>query len=239
MKCFSHALMIGLFLISTQALAVASDNLTFSTPSSSASSSLDSSSPPSPSSPSASAVNTAALTSHSGLAAINPPQVVTEVDLKKYQGLWYEIAKIPNKFQKHCTYGTTAQYEILNDLKVKVINSCFNEKNSLITAEGRALSDNKTPAKIKVTFVNVLGFWVFSFSGDYWIIGLDTNNYQWAIVGHPERKFAWILSRSPDLNTLDIPYLQNVLVKQGYSPCDLILTPHSPSQKEALPFCSL
>jgi len=147
-----------------------------------------------------------------------PPETVKYVDLKKYIGLWYEIAKIPNSFQDHCIKGTTAKYTLKKNGEISVINSCIDEDGELDVADGVArVVDKKSNAKLEVSFVSFLGwrpFW-----GDYWIIGLD-ENYQWAIVGHPDRKYGWILSRikQPDQKTMDNIF--RILKDKGYNPKD-------------------
>ena len=146
----------------------------------------------------------------------NPPKTVKYVDLKKYAGLWYEIAKIPNSFQDHCVKGTTAKYVLKEDGEIAVINSCIDEDGEVDDADGVArIVDKKSNAKLEVSFVSFLGwrpFW-----GDYWIIGLD-ENYQWAIVGTPNRKYGWVLSRTPKLDETTMNKIFQILKDQGYNP---------------------
>lgn len=146
----------------------------------------------------------------------SPPKTVDYVDLKKYAGLWYEIAKIPNSFQDHCIKGTTANYTLMKDGRIEVINSCVDEDGELDKTEGLArVVDTKTNSKLEVSFFSILGWrpiW-----GDYWIIGLD-ENYQWAIVGTPSRKYGWILARTPKLSNDVMEKINQILVNQGYDP---------------------
>lgn len=148
----------------------------------------------------------------------NPPTTVKFVDLKKYAGLWYEIAKVPNSFQDQCLKGTTAKYVLKNDGEISVINSCIDEDGKVDDADGVArIVDNKTNAKLEVSFVSFFGwrpFW-----GDYWIIGLD-DNYQWAIVGTPNRKYGWVLSRTPKLDETTMNKIFGIIKDQGYNPKD-------------------
>lgn len=142
------------------------------------------------------------------------PKVVKSVDLKKYAGLWYEIAKIPNRFQKHCKSGTTAQYNLLGDGKIEVINSCIDEDGEKDETEGIAkIVDGSSNAKLEVSFVSILG--INLFWGDYWIIGLD-NNYEYAVIGTPTRKYGWILSRTPKLSQEKFNETFEILKSQGY-----------------------
>ncbi|MCW8804103.1 MAG: lipocalin family protein [Ignavibacteriaceae bacterium] len=148
------------------------------------------------------------------------PQLITvkQVDLKRYAGLWYEIAKIPNSFQDQCAYGTTAEYKIDEDGDIIVINSCYEKDGNLDVADGLAkIVDNKTNSKLEVSFVSFLG--IRPFWGDYWIIGLD-DNYQWAIVGTPNRKYGWILSRTPSLPDETMQKIFEILKSQHYNPDD-------------------
>jgi apolipoprotein D and lipocalin family protein len=143
-----------------------------------------------------------------------PVTTVNNVELERYVGLWYEIAKIPNRFQKKCVRGTTAEYELREDGRIKVINRCFNKDGEIDQAEGVAkIEDAASNAKLKVSFVSFAGwrpFW-----GDYWVIGLDPD-YQWAVVGVPDRKYGWVLARSPSLDENTLEQIFAVLERNGY-----------------------
>lgn len=145
-------------------------------------------------------------------------KTVDFVDLKKYVGLWYEIAKIPNRFQSQCVKETTAKYTLKDNGEIEVVNSCIDSEGKLNKTEGIArVVDKKSNAKLEVSFFSILGwrpFW-----GDYWIIGLD-ENYQWAIVGTPSRKFGWILARQPKLEKETLDKIFSILKQQGYNPKD-------------------
>ena len=148
-----------------------------------------------------------------------PLSTVTQVDLDRYLGKWYEIASYSAWFQKGCT-GSTAEYTLLPDGRIRVINRCF--KNSLAgplkESTGKAeIVDPNTKARLKICF-----FWPFK--GDYWIIDLDAD-YQWAVVGVPSRKYLWILSRTPTLDDAVYQGILNRLVSQSYDPSGLRLTP--------------
>jgi apolipoprotein D and lipocalin family protein len=121
---------------------------------------------------------------------INTLQVVPFVDFKRYLGEWYEIARFPHRFQKDCV-ASKATYTLRDDGKITVLNQCYDKSlsGSLREATGKAwVVDKKTNARLKVSF-----FWPFS--GDYWIIDLG-KDYEYAVIGHPERKYLWILSRT-------------------------------------------
>lgn len=114
---------------------------------------------------------------------------VKSVDINKYLGKWYEIAKYENRFEKGCE-NANAMYSLNSDGTIKVINSCTKDGKT-DTAIGKAYSTNKENTKLKVSF-----FWPFK--GDYWIIMLD-ENYSYAVVSEPNRKYLWILSRTKTL----------------------------------------
>ncbi|OYV85733.1 MAG: hypothetical protein B7Z63_05065 [Ignavibacteriae bacterium 37-53-5] len=144
------------------------------------------------------------------------PVTVDSVDLTRYIGTWYEIAKIPNSFQSKCVRNTTATYTLRGDGEIDVVNRCEESDSSENVAKGIAkVVDLKTNAKLEVSFVRILGIQLFW--GDYWIIGLD-RNYRFAVVGTPSRKYGWILSRTPALSAEDMAVVRDILRRQGYDP---------------------
>lgn len=152
----------------------------------------------------------------------NEPQTVSNVDLKRYTGVWYEIAKIPNSFQDHCIEGTKAEYYLKEDGTIKVINSCIDEDGVVDDAEGVArVVDKKTNSKLEVSFFSILGWrpvW-----GDYWILGLG-ENYEWVVVGTPDRKYGWILARDKKLNEQILNEAYAVLKKNEYDTSKFVLS---------------
>ena len=139
-----------------------------------------------------------------------PLEVVDHVDLERYLGTWYEIATIPQRFQKGCV-AVTATYSLKPDGKIQVVNRCRKETldGKVKDIEGKAwVVDKATNAKLKVQF-----FWPFS--GAYWIIELDAD-YQWAVVGHPNRNYLWILSRTPQLDQALYEDLLGRIGNKGY-----------------------
>lgn len=145
---------------------------------------------------------------------ISPVITVEKVELERYTGLWYEIAKIPNRFQKGCARGTTAEYVLREDGHITVINRCYKVDGDLDEARGVArIEDPTSNARLKVSFVSFLGwrpFW-----GDYWVIGLD-EDYRWAIVGTPDRGYGWILSRTPMLDGDTLTEIFTIIERNGY-----------------------
>jgi apolipoprotein D and lipocalin family protein len=150
------------------------------------------------------------------------PVTVDSVDLQQYTGTWYEIAKIPNRFQKSCTKNTTATYKLRDDGKIDVVNKCVEDNGDVNTAEGVArVVDTRTNAKLEVSFVSIFGFHLFW--GDYWIIGLD-RDYRYAVVGTPTRKYGWILSRAKKLTDAEKEKIFSILKKQGYDTGKFVFT---------------
>jgi len=145
-------------------------------------------------------------------------EVVPSVDLERYLGTWYEIASYPAWFQKGCT-AVTAEYSRRDDGLIRVVNSCNQGSldGKLKQSTGRAkVVEGSGNAKLKVSFFRP--FW-----GDYWIIDLDPE-YRWAVVGVPNRKYLWILSRT---RTMDEALYQEIvgrLQAKGYDPARLVRT---------------
>jgi apolipoprotein D and lipocalin family protein len=150
-----------------------------------------------------------------------PMQVVPSVDLTRYMGKWYEIARLPNWFQRDCASDTSALYTLRPDGNIKVVNECRKAAGHMKSATGKArIADKKGPnTKLKVTF-----FWPFS--GNYWIIDLDPG-YQWVVVGEPGRDYLWILSRQPHLDQDLYESIVERAKQQGYEVEQLIKTAHA------------
>lgn len=152
---------------------------------------------------------------------------VAKVDLKRYAGKWYEIARYPNKFQEKCVGNTTATYTLKNKGKIEVLNECLKKDGTLDKAKGDAkIIDKTTNAKLEVRFAPAFLSFIPAVWGDYWIIDLD-DNYQYAAIGDPQRKYFWILSRTPEMD--DTTY-QNILrraEKLGFNPGKVNKTPQN------------
>lgn len=149
-----------------------------------------------------------------GLAALavqvlrcEPLETVPYVDLKKYVGSWFEIAAFPQWFESGCTF-TSAAYGLAPDGGIIVKNRCIKE-NKIKIAEGRAFVADKTSnAKLEVQFQ-------WPFKGKYWIIALG-DDYSYAMVGHPNRKYLWILSRRSTLDEQTYNKLVAQAAAQGF-----------------------
>lgn len=150
-----------------------------------------------------------------------PLQTVPWVDLQRYAGTWYEIASYRHRFQQGCV-ATRATYTLREDGRISVLNECRQRTldGPSRSVEGTArVVDPQTNARLEVTF-----FWPFW--GDYWIIDLDAG-YRWAVVGHPSRRYLWVLSRSRTLDDAVYRAILGRLPGQGYDPARLSRTPQS------------
>ena len=131
-----------------------------------------------------------------------PLQVVAPVDLKRYAGLWYEQARLPNRFEALCTGPVTAEYTPLPDGTVTVRNLCTraDEKidESIGLARSVAVAGQPGAGRLEVRFAPEWLGWLPLVWGDYWILKLD-RDYQVALVGTPDREYLWVLSRVPQL----------------------------------------
>jgi apolipoprotein D and lipocalin family protein len=145
-------------------------------------------------------------------------QTVPDVDLKKYAGKWYEIASYPQRFQKGC-HCTTAEYTLSEKGYVIVENRCnrgsINGKQSYIKGKAFVVK-NSGNAKLKVQF-----FWPFK--GKYWIIDL-ADDYTYAVVSHPNKKYLWILSRTPEMDEATYHQIISRLKEKGFDLAKLQLT---------------
>jgi len=146
-----------------------------------------------------------------------PLRVVPEVDLVRYSGQWYEIARLPNSFQKRCAGEVTATYTLWSDGRISVLNRCRGENGVDIQVEGvaRLAGKGQPNSVLKVRFAPAyLSFipWVW---GDYQIIALSPD-YTHALVGDPGREYLWILSRSPQMEDDTYDRLVEEAKAQGF-----------------------
>ncbi len=148
-----------------------------------------------------------------------PLAAVESVDVERYLGRWYEIARLPNGFQKECE-AVTATYSKRDDGRIKVVNACGAIEGSRAReAVGKAkIVDPATNAKLKVSFFGP--FW-----GDYWIIDL-ADDYSRAIVGEPSGRYLWVLARDPSIGEDERAALIAKLEAFGYRTSDLHFTRH-------------
>lgn len=149
--------------------------------------------------------------------------VVKELDLQKYLGTWYELARYNHRFERNLV-GVTANYSIRDDGKIKVLNSGYKKslEGKFSEAIGKAYVPNpeQEPAKLKVSF-----FW--NFYGDYYVLELD-EDYQWVIIGSSSDKYLWILSRSPQIDPALYDEIVGKAQKRGYDISKLLKIEQKP-----------
>ena len=147
----------------------------------------------------------------------NPPlPTVQKVELNKYLGTWYEIARYEHFFEKDCK-NVTANYSMFDAETIKVINKCTNiNTNEKKEATGRAYAVDDTNSKLKVSFFR-------PFYGDYWVLILD-KNYDYVVVGTPNREYLWILSRTSKLDEKIKKEILDKLPSLGFDTSKLIWT---------------
>jgi apolipoprotein D and lipocalin family protein len=151
-----------------------------------------------------------------------PLDTVDSVDLQRYAGKWYEIARLPNSFQDDC-WNSTAEYEIIDSETIRVINRCEEDSagGEIDDVNGKAwVVEGSRNTKLKVSF-----FWPFK--GDYWILELD-EDYRWVAVGTPSRKYLWIMAREPRWDIVPLEDLKRRLADKGFDVSKLISTNNYP-----------
>jgi len=126
-------------------------------------------------------------------------KTVAHVDLQRYLGTWYEIARKPMRYEDATARDITATYELDADGAVRVVNSCLDADGEVDVAEGRATPVDDANARLEVTFLPRGLRWIPFAKGDYWILRLD-EDYTTALVGEPDRKYLWLLHRSPRMD---------------------------------------
>jgi apolipoprotein D and lipocalin family protein len=161
----------------------------------------------------------------SGAHAAQPLPTVSAIDLSRYLGGWYEIAKFPNWFQKQCVGNTRAEYSLRSDGSLQVVNRCKLASGQMDEAVGAARQiGNASSPKLQVRFAPQWLSIIPAVWGDYWVIALD-DNYQWAAVSEPGRAYLWILSRTPRMDAQTYANLLLRLASLGLDVQKLELTP--------------
>lgn len=155
--------------------------------------------------------------------------VVPALDLQRYAGTWYEIARFPNRFQKQCSGEVTATYTLQDDGTVRVVNRCRTADGEWTEAEGKArrVREEGPPSILEVRFAPAfLSFLPFVW-GDYWVIDL-AEDYTYAVIGEPKREYLWILSRTPVLAEETYAAILQRAAAKGFDVSKLVRTRQTP-----------
>lgn len=157
---------------------------------------------------------------------VGKPQAVPSVDLTRYAGKWYEVARLPMFFQRNCASDVTATYTLKPSGAVEVNNQCIGKDGKPMQSIGEATKDGDSGSQLKVTFLPKGLRWSPIGKADYWVLALD-DGYQNALVGTPDNKYLWLLSRTPTMS--DSVYQQYVSIakQQGYDVSKLQKTPQT------------
>ena len=151
---------------------------------------------------------------------------VPTLDLQRYSGAWYEIARLPNPFQKKCAHSVVVHYSVRDDGRLDVVNECVEADGQTSRAAGVArLADPKgPPSQLKVRFAPAFLSFLSAVWGDYWVIDLAPD-YSYAVVGEPSREYLWILARDPRMDDATYARIAAGLAAQGYDAGKLLRNP--------------
>lgn len=147
-------------------------------------------------------------------------KLVPSVDIEKYAGLWYQVGRYPHFFQSDDCGESTAEYSLMDDGRIGVLNRCWKESyGGEYSSEVHAVG---TPVDENGNWLSVVFFGLFA--ADYLIIELDSENYEWAAVSTPEENTLWILSREPALPAEIYDDIITSLVAKGFDSSKIIKT---------------
>lgn len=157
------------------------------------------------------------------------PTPVPTLDLQRYAGRWYEIARYPNRFQKQCARDTTAEYVLGADGRITVTNRCVRADGSTDQAVGvaRLATPGGPASKLKVRFAPAFLSFIPQVWGDYWVLALAPD-YRYAVVGDPGRNYLWILSRTAQMSAADYRAAVDAAAAQGFDTTRLQRTEQTP-----------
>lgn len=152
------------------------------------------------------------------------PTTVDSVDFEQYAGTWYEIGRLPMYFQRKCASDVTATYtRRVNGSGIDVLNQCRKEDGTMMSASGLAKAFDSSGSKLKVTFLPSWIRWLPVGRADYWVLARDAN-YQTALVGTPDKKYLWLLARTPNISQQTYSKYRHIAQQQGYDLREFKLT---------------
>lgn len=156
----------------------------------------------------------------------NEPATVASIDLPRYLGTWFEIARLPMRHEPADFTDITAHYSLQDDGGIRVRNRALNGKGEREESIGEASAVDTGNSKLEVTFLPEGLRWIPFTKGDYWVLKIDPD-YTTALVGSPDRKYLWLLSRQPHLDEATTQAYLAHARQQGFDLDDLIQTPHT------------
>jgi apolipoprotein D and lipocalin family protein len=151
---------------------------------------------------------------------------VPRVDLHRYLGRWFEICRLPLKWEDETATDITANYSLNDSGAVRIDNRCFDADGQPSQAIGEASPVDETNSRLKVTFLPPALRWIPIGKADYWVLKLDAD-YQVALVGSPNRKYLWVLSREPALDQATLQLYLAEARRQGFDLTTLIVSQHT------------
>ncbi|HKX93755.1 MAG TPA: lipocalin family protein [Methylibium sp.] len=167
--------------------------------------------------------------------ADTPLQALPSLDVPAYMGTWYQVALYPNWFQRNCASDTRAQYRLLGDGTVEVVNRCRradgrdDEASGQARPVGRLDGDRLAPAQLEVSFLPRALRWLPFGWGRYWVVALADDG-RYAIVSEPTREYLWVLARAPQLSPADEGTVRETLLRLGFDLSRLERHGHAPAR---------
>jgi apolipoprotein D and lipocalin family protein len=160
--------------------------------------------------------------SSAGASSAPPLRVVAQLELQRYVGTWYEVARLPNRFEQNCARGVTATYALRDDGRIAVTNRCLDTEGGVREAAGiaRRVAD-QPPSVLEVRFAPAFLSWIPAVWGDYRVIELAAD-YEHAVVGTEDRKYLWVLSRTPEMGPDLLEALLERAKAQGFAVDEVI-----------------
>lgn len=167
-------------------------------------------------------------------AALTP---VSDFDVAKYHGLWYEVAAIPGAFQNRCARDPQSEYSPGEDGALILRSKCTQSEGGTYASEGRARAlEPSVPAVLKVTYVYKLGIWWYPLGRNQVVIG-SGRNYEWIVIGDPSLHYGRILARDPALSKDALKTAAGVLAGEGFDLCAFVAKPQTGGRQQGARLC--